>query len=582
MSDRTNNAKYSTAVGRYWVVIETGSNQRYIFGTNKRRANVGASELVRRVGTDWVSEAVRAEGFKGDVTSVIEASGKAILLVADQVDGRRVVSAVTHRALLEAPGLGVCGAVDDSQIQAGSCMREALRQSCHCASCRLDAVHRALSQARANLGAPDLRWPTNPFSEPCTYTGLPAVTVGAEAKNNDPQARSAQFQAVFDHQAGRPAAQGLKHMKEMVGDTHVPAILTFADPVQDPVRNSGWIAVVHADGNGIGNLFLNLSRKILSDRLVETMRDFSMALDEVTRAAVKAAVDKTASAHPDSEGKTPSGWILPIIVGGDDVTVIIDGRLALDFTEAFLAEFASRAAASETIDEVNRAVNPRPEEPAGTPALPSPQITASAGIAFIKPHHPFSDGYTLAEELCKSAKDLTKHSGGASALDFHVLFDSVGRDLEVLRDRQQIVPDENGQLLRLWAGPVLADTAIDTAIAEQAAPGVPTLTELRDCMAKISRSPGERPGAITSTSAHAMRAALTRGGTAIKHAREQAVLRAPNPGAAGKALDAFLAVPTRYEVEGTAEMSYWLDALALNEVAAGTVASRETTESGEA
>src|ERR1700722_20039513 len=47
---------------RHWVLIETSGNQAYIFGTNRLRHVVGASDLIRQVGTVWAPEAASAYG----------------------------------------------------------------------------------------------------------------------------------------------------------------------------------------------------------------------------------------------------------------------------------------------------------------------------------------------------------------------------------------------------------------------------------------------------------------------------------------------------------------------------------------
>src|SRR5690606_16238863 len=95
---------------RHWVLIETGGNQRYIFGSSRLRHVVGASQLVHEVGTCWVPEAVAACGLP-DGTVVMTASGKALLLVDSREAGKAVVRTVTRRALRDAPGLRVTGVV---------------------------------------------------------------------------------------------------------------------------------------------------------------------------------------------------------------------------------------------------------------------------------------------------------------------------------------------------------------------------------------------------------------------------------------------------------------------------------------
>ena len=119
--------------------------------------------------------------------------------------------------------------------------------------------------------------------------------------------------------------------------------------------------------------------------------------------------------------------MLPVVVGGDDVTFACWADVALDLTAAFIRAFEEQTALKQTIVDVVGAVSP-----AGAAA--GRGLTAAAGIAYVKPHHPFSASYALAEELTASAKRVNAAGRRqVSALDFHVTFESTLADLEVLR-----------------------------------------------------------------------------------------------------------------------------------------------------
>src|SRR5262245_4504028 len=90
------------------VALETFGNQGYIFASNKRRENVGASELIRRIGEDYPRAAVAS---RSGIDVVLAVSGKAVLLVDEFQKGREIVRAVTERVIREAPGVDVRGAI---------------------------------------------------------------------------------------------------------------------------------------------------------------------------------------------------------------------------------------------------------------------------------------------------------------------------------------------------------------------------------------------------------------------------------------------------------------------------------------
>jgi hypothetical protein len=117
------------------------------------------------------------------------------------------------------------------------------------------------------------------------------------------------------------------------------------------------------------------------------------------------------------ERRDTDSTILPVVFGGDDVTVVCHARFALDIARRFLLAF-----------EEQTAVQPALRAIAGKP------LTGSAGIAYVKPHHPFSAAYALAEELTASAKTVKRLAGReVSAVDFHVAFESTLADLATLR-----------------------------------------------------------------------------------------------------------------------------------------------------
>ncbi len=142
--------------------------------------------------------------------------------------------------------------------------------------------------------------------------------------------------------------------------------------------------------------------------------------------------------------------IVPLVLGGDDLTVVVDGRQALNFTRTFLDEFERRTAETECVSSIlNQATKQR-------------KLTSCAGIAIVKPHFPFHAAYELAEGLLKEAKAFAKDPSRKrppfSALDFHVLYDASGPDLERIRAELEI---EDGKTL-LVARPYATTPGVET------------------------------------------------------------------------------------------------------------------------
>jgi hypothetical protein len=401
------------------VAFEAWNISRFIFVTNKRREIAGASELITYLDRRWVHAAL-VRVFAGfDPTWRIEerpvellavGAGTVKVLVRDVDAARRLVTDVTLAALRDAPGLDVYGVVGEP-FEWGT-------------STGLDAAVRAavggLGAARGARPGPDCRFGRLPVVDECATTSLPA-SAEAVQPGGGVEARSAESLAKVAAYRRTDEGDGLHRLADLAGTT--PRTLgRVVEYLQD---KADWVAVVYVDGNGLGDVLRDFSRLVdgaSARAYADTLRAFTDGLDGCARGALAQAL----AAARDSPAGTAAGGtapVLPLILGGDDVVLLCDGRLALPLTAEYLRAYEALTASRPEVSGPLRTAN-RP-----------PVLSASAGIAIVKAHHPFESAAGLADELLMEAKQVKKHvPGPCSALAFHVLFDSTDARLERLRN----------------------------------------------------------------------------------------------------------------------------------------------------
>jgi hypothetical protein len=140
----------------------------------------------------------------------------------------------------------------------------------------------------------------------------------------------------------------------------------------------------------------------------------------------------------DGDKEKPLLPFRPIVFGGDDATLVCEGRLGLSVAAAYLRAF--------TVDLL------ADKQPA----------FARAGVAVVKSHYPFSRAYGLAEELAASAKKAIKDKvikGHADALalpneanvtvmDWHFATSGTILSLDKVREHEYQARDGNPLLMR--------------------------------------------------------------------------------------------------------------------------------------
>ena len=199
------------------------------------------------------------------------------------------------------------------------------------------------------------------------------------------------------------------------------------------------VAVIHIDGNGVGGIMKDLessmdrvapsvfNAKVGCDRddpdaLRRFLREINERLQNAVEHAFAAAWTRIAelSRHDDDRaGRRHTAIpVVPVILGGDDVTVITSGDYALPFAAAYLRHYEEATGN----DPILRYLTP----PEGQDTGP---MTAAAGVAIVKRNFPFHIAYELAEKLVNRAKKVGKTAcPPCSTLDYHVLFDTTVLD----------------------------------------------------------------------------------------------------------------------------------------------------------
>ncbi len=445
----------------FLVLIETGSNQDFIFASNRLRENVGASEIVRQVGMVWVpevlakifptskakpgdlaisglaaterSQKLRMEEYRGILNSdgfeiVVSTSGKALVLFTENSKARQLIESVTFRALKCAPNLVVRGAIAEvCLVSAGATGASEVTSQ----------VHLELDRLKNTLPPGDFRAPMWPILLPCSSTGMPTqgFVYNREFKG-DERPEEEKTETVAAETVAKERYQDAAYAR-MKADLGIDLIGDETDKKEkrkrfkefiDAIDDSGWIAIIHADGNGFGKFFLEMGAKLKDESasdFFERLREVSISLD---LCAIHAARQTLPLLYDQRIGKPLA---MPLVIGGDDLTIACAGPRAIDFTAAYLRAFEEAVQTKYLCPQDNETGVEN-----GLLKIAGGEIfTACAGIAIVKPHFPYYRAYELSEALLKSAKKVKRlpSKQKISSLDYQVVFGDGAIDLDRAR-----------------------------------------------------------------------------------------------------------------------------------------------------
>lgn len=418
------------------VLIETSGNQAYIFQTNKRRENVGASEAVRQVGSEFVCDAVRAitgssitpaslldpqhnpsifeESSKVEV--IYATSGKGLCVVKDKDIARRIIRQVTLQARLKMPGLDVHGAISEEWNLTGKPAYAALSE-----------LHRRHGIVKQSIPTESGRFLRVPPVEDCATSGFPA----ANHDEKDPEPRPGDLSNDVFSQVALAKRSFISDWNAQKKELDLTDYLMSLKEYEAHEERMTWAATIHADVNGMGKIFTDLHEYLgAKDKTTDSakeyfrgLRELSVALDDCTKESFRSAIEKCKT----DRRKVP---LIPLVVAGDDMTVVCDGLIAIDFALEFLRAFTT-AVESGRYEALAKVADR---------AFGVKRFGIRAGVAFVKPHFPFYLAYDLAEALTDSVKNATTewyrdNPVPFAAFDFHVHHASSAPNLDFRKER---------------------------------------------------------------------------------------------------------------------------------------------------
>lgn len=387
------------------TIYDVSGIQEYIFASSRLRENTGASRIVGRILKQHLPEAIHALPGGGVIRTttdpeclfrmsgepdvrvevVYNGGGSAVVAFRDRAD-YEAVNASLARRLIEATGtLTVATAWINTDLTSYSRDWSDL-------TAQLEAVKARMARPRPAA--------VFPVSEQEGLTGLPVTFRHERSRDNLSAVQALKREAAIEDSSDDPFL-----LPGALSRTH-----DYAVEMEDLAARKGedgYVAVVHIDGNGMGEQFERILRETETEdypAAVKQVRKLSRTIADGYREVFEDLI-KTIAADSDSysfffqkRGNTKLLPIRPLIMDGDDVTFICTGRLGVPLAAAFLRRLERRQ----------------------TDGL---SLSACAGVALVHSHFPFNIAYEIAEQCCAAAKKRRHQQGMTQGgyLDFHLV-----------------------------------------------------------------------------------------------------------------------------------------------------------------
>lgn len=437
--------------------IETAGIQKYIFSSNKLKVNLGASYIMEHLlfkdllklaceGIDnavsiidnWYSASSPNDLIANSNELKIGYIGGGNAVLYGKLEQLKSIEQNIKQNVLEYfPGLEVYTGIVEECIEYKKLNSDLAQQL------NVNRTNQPFVNKTFNHG----------FFNKCAITGDVALCEwkeGEEIKWVSDEVYSKIQYGEKEHEANR------KHEEDLL-TTNQRELFTFPLEFEDfsEKDEKSYIAIVHIDGNNLGNAFIDAEN-------LDKTQNLSLNVRSIGTQALKAMIEEGIIAKINEVKDTKEGLVLedgqekalknlikhekysfsigdlqlkitqdkkersnsvksyklhlpirPIITGGDDITFVCEGSLGVPLAKLFLEKFS---------------------EIGNQKIILKNGVYACAGVAIIKQKYPFYRGYQLSEELIKEAKKASRGENG-NYLSFMIAGYGTGTSLEDLKKK---------------------------------------------------------------------------------------------------------------------------------------------------
>lgn len=415
-----------------YAYLEIGGIQNYILSSGKLKEMIGGSELIEEVFKDILEEVASSLGFSflcyGDegfpkipqekvILVTQRNAGAAFLLFSNEQVAKELIHEFSIKVTDSYPGLPLYGALTSCEWsfssinQARRDLQEKIR------------VKRALNSCSSGMQM-------QPFCQVSNVDGLPAVGV-------DKKDLVSLYSLIKRNrniiESSKERLQSISISPRKFGFDSDKWI--WEDELEKMVGGeSNRVALVHMDGNDLGRLFIDAIESIRKDNSITLeksilkMSALSALVEDSNSYAFNKAVSAVLQYLYSSEKYSYHKPVVPLrtlVLGGDDVTILIRSDLALLFINVFVRAFEYKTGkiAKEskilTLDD-------------------NFKLSLGVGMVVCSTSYPFSKAFALAEELIDNAKLYTASgyngvSERPSSIDYLIISNDLEDDLKELR-----------------------------------------------------------------------------------------------------------------------------------------------------